>query len=152
MLFSHIFSATHVEEKLQQVLSRYVDSEEGYLKAAESIRSSAYAQAFREISTRRQAVILEVATMLSELGGRCDVEGSPEGDIHRCWLKIRAGLSDGELEAVLKECLRGEKELLRSLRTAIRDREIRESHREKLEEISIEVAEAVETFETSLNL
>ncbi len=136
--------------ELQRVLTRYVDSCEGYTQAAAVIEPNDLSDAFHEIAERRSKIVAKVSQLIRDHGEEADVSSSPEAAIHRWWIRIRAQLSDEELHAILAECLRGEKELRRTVQGAIDCGCMDSANSVLLREISAELHAAIQTFETAL--
>ncbi len=140
----------HDAAELQNVLTRYIDSCEGYSQAAEVMESPDAASAFLEIAARRKDIVAKVADLILRLGEKPDRSSSPEATVHRWWIRIRAELTDEEFRATLEECIRGEKELRRTLDDAIESGCLESANSQLLKEISQELHAAIQTFETAL--
>ncbi|MES2476284.1 MAG: PA2169 family four-helix-bundle protein [Verrucomicrobiota bacterium] len=136
--------------ELQRVLTRYIDSYHGYLQAAEVTDSTDLADAFREIAQRRESIVHEMAQLIRRNGEKPDETSSPEAAIHRWWMRVRAGLTEEELRATLAECVRGEKELRRTIQNAIEGGCLDTANARLLAEISEELHAAIATFEGAL--
>jgi uncharacterized protein (TIGR02284 family) len=136
--------------ELQNVLTRYIDSYDGYCEAAKAVESQDIATAFLEIAGRRKVIVEHVAALIENQGEKPKEEGSPEAAVHRWWLRIRATMSSEELEATLTECVRGEKELERTVNAALEKGELESRHAAILAEIAVELKAAIHTFETAL--
>ena len=136
--------------ELQNVLTRYVDSYDGYTEAAKSVSSQDIASAFLEIAARRKVIVEHVATLIENQGERPNEDGSPEAAVHRWWLRLRTQLSHEELEATLAECVRGEKELERTVNSALETGDLESHHADILAEIAVELKAAIHTFEAAL--
>ena len=144
-------SAAKDAAELQNVLTRYVDSYDGYQEAAKAVESSDLATAFLEIAARRKVIVEHVAALIENQGEKPDDSGSPEAAVHRWWLRLRAQMSTEEFEATLAECVRGEKELERTVNGALGKGNLESRHAAILEEIAVELKAAIHTFETALN-
>ncbi len=136
--------------ELQNVLTRYVDSCDGYRQAAEVVDSPHLAAAFLEIADRRKVIVEHVASMIEKQGEKPDETGSPEAAVHRWWIRVRAQMSTEEFEATLAECVRGEKELERTVNTALAQGTLESRHFTILAEIANELKAAIHTFEQAL--
>ncbi len=137
--------------ELQRVLIRYVDSQEGYHQAAELMEREDLASAFREVAARRHAVGERIAKLLERKGEEAESEGSVEGAIHRWWIRLREKVAAEELQAILVECIRGEKVLLESLQKALESGENSEEVTQILHDAATEVEMAIEHFESALD-
>ncbi len=136
--------------ELQSVLTRYVDSYDGYLQAAEVVDSPNLAAAFREIAARRKIIVEHVATLITRQGEKPDADGSPEAAVHRWWIRVRATMTDEEFKATLAECVRGEKELARTVDGVLEHGNLEATHAAIVAEVAAELKEALRTFEMVL--
>ncbi len=136
--------------ELQNVLTRYIDSYDGYTQAAAVVESPTLATAFLEIATRRKVIVQHVAALIVQQGEQADTGGSPEAAIHRWWIRVRAMMTDEEFKATLAECVRGEKELARTVQDALDHGNLEENHATIVAEVSAELKEAIHTFESVL--
>ena len=135
--------------QLQDVLTRYRDSQNGYLQAAELVSLPGLAAAFRDIAARRVVISEQVATLIEEDGFRPDHDGSNEASVHRWWLRLRDKMTDQnhDANAVLSECIRGETELARTLQNALESESVLPSHVPILTRALDEVKLAVRSFD-----
>lgn len=134
--------------ELQRVLTRYIDSIDGYKEAAEVVEWPSLSEAFLEIASRRKLIADHVATLIEDQGEKPDESGSPEAIIHRWWLRTRAVVSDEEFRTTLEECVRGEKELFRTVDTALILGNLDPAHAAIISEVATELKESLLTFES----
>ncbi|GAA5116852.1 PA2169 family four-helix-bundle protein [Luteolibacter yonseiensis] len=137
--------------ELQHVLTRYIDSYHGYQQAAAVVSSPSFAEAFLEIADRRQLIVRHVSTLILNQGEKVDSESSPEATLHRWWMLARALMTDDELKAVLAECVRGEKELSRTIHDVLTHGNLDANHAAIITDVATELEEAIRTFESVLN-
>lgn len=107
--------ATNDVDDLQEVLTRYIDSRDGYRQAAEEVDYKALADTMLRIANRRNTIAQTFSELITAQGYRPDVDGSNEARLHRWWMHLKAGMTDNETEAMIHECLRGETELKKTL-------------------------------------
>jgi len=138
--------------ELQNVLTRYVDSFDGYLQASQLIEHPGYSSAFLEIADRRKSIVSAVAKLIAKQADHPDERGSAEAALHRWWMKVRVAMTEDELRALLQECIRGESELLRTVNSALHHGDLKPAHYQLLAAVGAEVEMAINTFETALNL
>jgi len=137
--------------ELQNVLTRYVDSLDGYLQAAQLIDHPGYSSAFLEIAERRKSIVNAVSKLIAKQAEKPDGKGSVEASLHRWWMTLRVAMTVEELKALLEECIRGESELLRTLNSAMEHGELHPQHYQLLAAVSAEVEMAIHTFKTALS-
>jgi len=133
--------------ELQEVLTRYIDSRDGYLQAAELAQDTGLSSAFAAIAERREKVAIRIAQTVGNLGQSPDLEGSPEAGLHRWWIRLKDRFANHESKAVIAECLRGEKELARTLEDALTDGHLEPSHANLIAEALDEIRIAIGAFE-----
>jgi uncharacterized protein (TIGR02284 family) len=136
--------------ELQNLLTRYIDSHEGYHQVADVLEPSSHASAFREIADRRKVIAEHMSQLIVREGDKPDTESSPEAAIHRWWISIRAKMTEEELEAALEECIRGEKELARVAESVAKHGNLKPEHASVVAELATDVNETIRTFETAL--
>lgn len=136
--------------RLQDVLTRYVDSRNGYLQAATLVPQKGLAESFGLIAQRRDAVASRIAGLIQAQGTKPDEDGSVEAGIHRWWIRLRDKMTDQEADAILSECVRGEEELERTLQAALEDEHTLEEHRPLLEDALAEVRLAKSAFDSAV--
>ncbi len=136
--------------ELQNVLTRYVDSHDGYIQAAEIVESPGLAAAFLEIAARRSVIVEHVAALIVKQGEKVDTEGSAEAAVHRWWMRVRAQMTDEEFKATLAECVRGERELARTIQSVLDHGELEAHHAAIVKEVAVELEQALKTFEQVL--
>lgn len=134
--------------ELQEVLTRYIDSRDGYLKAAKLVEHPTLADEFRNIASRRGEVAALLSGAISSQGSDVDRDGSPEAGIHRWWIEMRAKVSSEETEAVLSECIRGERDLERTISSATSDADVLPEHKPMLMNALEDIHRTVVALET----
>lgn len=134
--------------QLQEVLTRYVDSRDGYLQASKLVPQEGLAKSFELIAQRRDLISTKVAVLIEEQGFKPDEDGSPEAGVHRWWLRLRDKMTDQEADAILAECVRGETELVRTLQAVLEDDKLLPEHRQLIADMIAEVTLAVRAFDS----
>lgn len=84
------------------------DGQEGFKQAAEGVNLSELKSAFYEFGQQRAQFVGELQTLVRELGGDPEKEGSFMGSIHRGWIDIKSAIMGNDEAAVLNEAERGE--------------------------------------------
>ncbi|MEH6656522.1 ferritin-like domain-containing protein [Leeuwenhoekiella marinoflava] len=94
---------------LQELLEKTYDAEAGYkeaLKKAENVHLKNY---LKERAVLRNRFATELSDALIRLDEKPKEKGSTVGDLHRTWMNIKQAFSTDKDEAILEECIRGEK-------------------------------------------
>lgn len=136
---------------LQTVLTRYVDSYDGYTEAAKVIESSSLAGAFLEIAARRKSIVEQVSSLILKQGETPDQKGSPEAAVHRWWIRVRAQMTEEDFKATLEECVRGEQELARTVQAALDKGHLSARHAEILTHVADELLLSLRTFKSAID-
>jgi uncharacterized protein (TIGR02284 family) len=137
--------------ELQDVLTRYVDSRDGYIQAAELVTSESLAASFRAIAERREVIIGRVAEMIGSQGLKPDLQGSSEAGVHRWWIRLKEKMTEKDTDAVLDECIRGEEELERTLESALDNPKVEAAHTALFREVLAEVQIAIRSFKIAVD-
>ena len=141
---------TQAALELQTILTRYVDSEQGYLHAADLVENESLAAIFKEISGHRAATVPEIAALLEETGHEPDEGSSLEAAVHRWWMSGREMLSTNDLKDVLEECVRGESTLLKAIDIALASGNLDPRQLVVLEVAKKDVEKAISHFNAAL--
>lgn len=103
-----------VTENLNDLLTKAYDAEEGFKKAAERAKSLPALEAFfRNQSNMRLEFGHELKQAITQYGGIPDKGSSVAAKAHQIWISVKDTLTpDDDGEAILEECIRGEKAAL----------------------------------------
>ena len=112
---------SEVKSELKDVLTRVVDSIDGYEAAAKDAEQGRFKTMFEQKAQERRGFATEIRNHLSTLGEQVDEDGSLLAAGHRVFVDIRNALGGGSDEAVLKEVDRGESTLLKEYDDALED-------------------------------
>ena len=110
-----------VKDELKDVLTRVVDSADGYENAAEDAQASSFAVMFRERAQERRQFASEIRNHLTSLGETVHEDGSLLAGAHRAFTDLRNAVTGSSDEAILKEIDRGESLLLKEYDDALED-------------------------------
>jgi uncharacterized protein (TIGR02284 family) len=97
------------EEYLNNLLQKTYDAQRGYANAAEVTNHVDLKRWFAKQGARRTQYAAALSNEMKGMNETPEFDGSFKGDMHRGWMNIKAALSSNKDEAVLEECLRGEK-------------------------------------------
>lgn len=97
---------------LKTLLTRLVDSREGYRDAIDHAESADVKSVLRDFMSRRDRDASEVRAFLNSAGEQVDEDGSMLASAHRVFLDLKDRVTGSDDKAVLEEVVRGEKKLL----------------------------------------
>ena len=102
------------KSELQNIHDLLVDSQEGYMKAAERVEDGSVRMLLAAFAHERIVLASEVEAELREQAPEAEAKesGTIKGDLHRAWMDLRDALSTSDHANVLSECERGEGYLL----------------------------------------
>lgn len=100
-------------EHLQELLEKNYDAEKGYKKVLEQADSNNLKRFLKEQAVIRNRFATEIHTVIRSLNAEPKEKGSATGDLHRTWIDLKTMFTKNDDEAVLEECLRGEKASLK---------------------------------------
>ncbi|WP_224483439.1 ferritin-like domain-containing protein [Robertkochia aurantiaca] len=114
---------SEIKSVINDLIRKNLDAQKGYQKAADQADDAQLKSFFRKQSTQRA----DFAGRLREEASKhvsaddLDTEGSAKGSMHRTWMDIKAALSSDDDEAMLEECLRGDKASLEEYEDVLSD-------------------------------
>jgi uncharacterized protein (TIGR02284 family) len=107
-------------KELNNLLEKNYDASNGYKKAMEDVDDPSLRNYFEHRSAQRSAFATELDNRIRSCGGTPKESGSATGALHRTWMDVRSGLAgDNKEEAILKECIRGDKASAEEYRDAM---------------------------------
>ncbi|WP_435412978.1 ferritin-like domain-containing protein [Psychroserpens mesophilus] len=116
-----IFSES-TEKKLNELLEKSYDAEQGFKKAAENIESNSLQKFFMSKAEERLQFRNELRQEIVANG--CDIteqNGSISGFLHRAWMDTKALFSSENEETMLEEVRNGEKAALNDYNEVLED-------------------------------
>lgn len=103
-----------LEEKmindLQELLEKNHDAEKGFLTAEKASQNQHLKKFLKKQAGQKNQFVEELTEVVKSLNAHPREKGSAAGMVHRTWMDIKTALTNNKDEAVLKECIRGEKE------------------------------------------
>jgi uncharacterized protein (TIGR02284 family) len=110
-----------IQNELRDVLTRIVDSAEGYEHSAKEAGDGRFAVMFRERATERRGFATELRSHLETRGQSIDDDGSLLAGAHRAFVSIRDAVTGSDDESVVREIERGETKLLEEYDEGLRN-------------------------------
>ena len=95
-------------DTLQDLLSINIDSQKGFLEAAEHVKDAQLKQLFTEFAQRRAHNAAELRQTITSAGSEPHAGGSVTGTLHRWWIDAKQALTGADPSSVLSEAERGE--------------------------------------------
>jgi len=111
----------NVVSSLQDLLERTYDAEAGYKKAVENAKSKHLIEFLKRRSAQRSQFANEIDFQLRKLNETPVESGSTKAALHRAWMDVKAFTRSTTDQAVLEECLRGEKASLETYKEILED-------------------------------
>ncbi len=128
---------------LNELLERNYDAEKGYKKAAEDIDNSLLKDFFTDYSGQRYNFGHELKEEIIKLGGEPEKGSAVKADLHRAWIDIKSIVTGKDTEAVVSECVRGEKKALEDYEDALRRTDLPATSREVVQRQHDQIMAAV---------
>lgn len=94
---------------LQHLLEKNYDAEKGYKEAMVKAKDVNLKEYLKQKSALRNRFSTEISDVLVNLNETPKESGSAAGSLHRTWMNVKESLSSDKDEAILEECIRGEK-------------------------------------------
>ncbi len=98
-----------IVDNLQDLLEKNYDAEKGFTKAMKDAKNPQLKGFLKKQAVQRSRFATEITQELRSLNEEPKESGSVTGSLHRTWIDIKSALSGNDDEAVLEECIRGEK-------------------------------------------
>lgn len=98
-----------IVNKLQGLLEKNYDAEQGYKKALEDAEDGQLKNFLKQQAVLRSRFATELTDEIIGLNETPKDSGSTTGDLHRTWIDFKTAFTGNDDEAVLEECIRGEK-------------------------------------------
>lgn len=124
--------------RLQGIFEKNVDAWKGYDNAAKNARSQSLKLFFQRKAQERHHINQELGREIRVNYGEIENDGSTTGAVHRAWMDIKSFFTGNNDEAMLEECIRGdraaeeeyadileEQDLPMSIATIIRDQKMK---------------------------
>ncbi len=100
------------ETYLNNLLEKTYDAQRGYANAAEITEHVQLKRWFAQQGARRTEYAASLAGEMKNMNQEPETDGSFKGDMHRGWMNIKAALSFNKDDAILEECIVGEKKAI----------------------------------------
>ncbi|UPT67360.1 MAG: PA2169 family four-helix-bundle protein [Sphingobacteriales bacterium JAD_PAG50586_3] len=106
--------------KISHLIAVAEDGKHGYENAAKDVKDEYLKSTFLRLSGERDGYITELQDQLRNLGGPEPTgKGGPVGALHRTWIDIKAALTAGDKDAIIKACVTGEEYALKEYQMVI---------------------------------
>ncbi len=122
--------------QLNNVKDLLVDSQKGYLQAAERVEDVQLKGILTHLSTSRTSLLAAMDKLIAAAAPDQPPRegGTVKGDLHRTWMEVRDALSTSDNANVLAECERGEEFLLMRYDEVLKKEELNPAARSTLQE------------------
>ncbi|MCB0448637.1 MAG: PA2169 family four-helix-bundle protein [Confluentibacter sp.] len=99
----------HIVSVLQELLQKNFDAEAGYKQVMQKSENRALKSWLQQKAQQRHLFATQLDFMIRELNATPATDGTLLGTVHRAWIDVKSTLSSHTDEALLEECIRGEK-------------------------------------------
>lgn len=96
-------------DRLQDLLKKNYDAEAGYKKAMQSVESDNLVTFLKRRAAQRGQFTNELNQEILNLNAIPVDSGSTAAGLHRAWMDVKKFITTRDNEAILEECIRGEK-------------------------------------------
>jgi uncharacterized protein (TIGR02284 family) len=100
-------------DNLQALLEKNYDAEKGFTTAMKDAKNERLKAFLKQQATQHARFATELDREIRNMNEKPIESGSTTGALHRGWIDIKSTFSANDDEAVLEECLRGEKASLK---------------------------------------
>ncbi len=106
---------------LQGLLEKNYDAEKGFRNAITNVKNEHLKEYLKNQSVKRHRFVSELDREIRLLNEKPIESGSTTAKLHRTWMDIKSSIAGNDDEAVLEECIRGEKASEKEYREAIEE-------------------------------
>ena len=110
-----------ISKKLNELLTKNYDAEQGYINAINEVDSVNVKNFFKTMAEQRSTFARELRTEILTYGQIPEDTGSVKGLLHRNWMSLKSTFSSNNEEAILSEALRGERASLEEYNDLLKD-------------------------------
>lgn len=116
-------SEERMVSKVNDLIGKNNDAAKGFKEAADHAESQKLKSLLTKQADERETFAEELSIKLRAYHPDADTDddGRAAGAIHRGWLNVKAALSMNDDEAILKECIRGDKKAKEEYEEALSD-------------------------------
>ena len=137
-------------EALQMLLQKNYDAEKGFKKAITKTESGSLKEFLKRQALKHNRFATELDREIRSLNEIPKEQGSFTGKLSRAWMDIKVAVSGDHDEAILEECVRGEKDSAKEYEEALDENtfppHLEEVLKKQLSDIKTMIAE-VKTME-----
>ena len=127
---------------LNELLEKNNDAVRGYEEAAEKVTTPSLKTFLQRNASTRRSFAQDLKQEVVSLGGNPKDDTSVAADLHRGWIDFKSALSGHDDESILEECIRGEKAALKEYDGVIKDYDIPQGLRSKLQDQRNQIQQA----------
>ncbi|WP_299250279.1 PA2169 family four-helix-bundle protein [uncultured Lacinutrix sp.] len=95
---------------LQDLLQKNYDAEAGYKQVMQKAQSEPLKNWLQQKALQRNTFATELDFQIRKHNAEPKASGTLKGDLHRGWINVKSTLTSNTDEALMEECIRGEKE------------------------------------------
>lgn len=99
----------NIVDNLQDLLEKNYDAEKGFTKAMQNAKNESLKNFLKHQAAQRNRFATELDHEIRSLNETPKEGGSTTGSLHRTWIDVKTAFTGADDEAVLEECIRGEK-------------------------------------------
>jgi len=114
----------NVIEELNDLVKKNHDAVDGFQNAAEKVKDHDLKNYLMEHVHQRNQFNSELRQEITSLGGTPKESKEGSASLHQTWMDIKTALSSDKEEAVLEECIRGDKNALNEYRDVLEETEV----------------------------
>ncbi|MEX0649144.1 MAG: PA2169 family four-helix-bundle protein [Balneolaceae bacterium] len=142
-----------MEQQYQESIETYnnliricADGKEGYEHAAKNVEDPTMQMTFRRFAQERAQFMEQLQEQVAQLEGEPEHEGSVTGSLHRSWMDIKAALTSGNEESIIRACITGEESAISEYEAALKDTHMTPAARQVIAEQYSKIKQALATI------
>lgn len=136
-------SHDNLVSNLQGLLEKNYDAEKGFKNALENAKDTRLKSYLKQQAAQRARFATELDNEIRSLNETPKESGSVTGTLHRTWMDVKNVFSGDNDEAVLEECIRGEKASVHAYEETLKENSFPPAIAGKLERQASEIKETL---------
>lgn len=102
-------SHDEIVESLQELLEKNYDAEKGFKNAIDDTKNQSLKTYLKQQAVKHNRFATEIDFEIRSLNASPKEKGSASATLHRAWMDLKTAIAGNDDEAILEECIRGDK-------------------------------------------
>jgi uncharacterized protein (TIGR02284 family) len=113
-----------IVKSLQELLEKNYDAEKGFRKALDNTKNNSLKNYLKHQAVKRNRFATELDFEIRNLNAKPKESGSATGSLHRAWIDLKSAIAGNDDEAILEECIRGDKASVKEYEEVLKEHKL----------------------------